>query len=492
MTEQQLFTAIWAVLFFIFHVGLVARAILRPHREPASRIAWVVVIAVLPIGGMIAYLLLGETSIGRRRRARARQVLALLPDVNQTAQLTADEITYRRPNIPERYEDLFRIGQSVNGFEPVGGNQARLLADSQATIDAIVADIDAAQVHVHLLFYIWLPDHSGLTVVAALKRAAARGVICRVMVDGLGSRIMLRSVYWSQMMREAGVLVATALPIGNPLLHPLRGRIDLRNHRKIVVIDHHITYCGSQNCADPEFRIKAKYAPWVDLMVRFVGPVALQNQHLFVSDWMAQVNEDISDLLSVSETLPASLSATGFSAQVIGTGPTIRYSAMPEVFETLIYAARRELFITTPYFVPDESMLAALCTSARRGVTSTIIFPARNDSWIVAAASRSYYGELLTAGVRIFEYQAGLLHAKSLTMDGDVSLIGSANMDRRSFELNYENNILLYDPVLSEKLRLRQATYLAQSRQVTLEMVQAWSVSHRLLNNTIAMFGPVL
>lgn len=491
MTEQQLFTAVWAVLFFIIHIALVARAILRPHREPASRIAWVVVIALLPIGGMIAYLLLGETSIGRRRRARARQVLALLPDINQLAQLTTEELVYRRPNVPERYEDLFRIGQSVNGFEPVGGNQAHLLADSHATIDAIVADIDAAQVHVHLIFYIWLPDHSGLKVVQALQRAATRGVACRVMVDGLGSRIMLRSVHWPQ-MRAAGVQVATALPIGNPLLHPLRGRIDLRNHRKIVVIDHHITYCGSQNCADPEFLVKAKYAPWVDLMVRFIGPVARQNQHLFASDWMAQVNEDISGLLSASLPSPVSFKGPGFSAQVIGTGPTIRYSAMPEVFETLIYAARRELFITTPYFVPDESMLAALCTSARRGVATTIIFPARNDSWVVAAASRSYYGELLAAGVSIFEYQAGLLHAKSLSMDGDVSLIGSANMDRRSFELNFENNILLYDPVLSRAVRLRQATYLEQSRPVTLEMVRAWSVSHRLLNNTIAMFGPVL
>jgi cardiolipin synthase len=484
MMEQQIVTTVWTSLIFLTHIALIVRAILRPHREPASRIAWVVVLIVLPVGGIVAYMLLGETNIGRSRAARLRAVVKSLPDIGTIAGVDAVNIA---PVIPERHQHLFKVGQSVNGFEPMGGNHATLLPDSNATIASIVADIDAAELHVHIMFYIWLPDHSGLKVVAALKRAAKRNVVCRVMADAHGSRRMLTSSHW-QSMREAGVRLAIALPVGNLLLRPLRGRIDLRNHRKIIVIDHHITYCGSQNCADPEFLVKAKYAPWVDLMMRFEGPVARQNQHLFASDWMSQVSEDITDLLR----LPLPDVASGVSAQVIGTGPTIRYSAMPEVFETLMYAARRELFITTPYFVPDESMLAALCTSARRGVLTTIIFPARNDSWIVAAASRSYYGELLAAGVRIFEFQPGLLHAKSLTMDGEVTLIGSANMDRRSFELNYENNILFYDPQLSAEVRARQQCYLTESLPVTLEIVSSWSVGHRLLNNTIAMFGPVL
>jgi cardiolipin synthase len=177
---------------------------------------------------------------------------------------------------------------------------------------------------------------------------------------------------------------------------------------------------------------------------------------------------------------------------VIGTGPTIRYSAMPEMFETLMYAARRELVITTPYFVPDESMQAGLCATARRGVETTIIFPARNDSWVVAAASRSYYADLLAAGVRIFEYEDGLLHTKSLTIDGEITLVGSANMDRRSFELNYENNILLFDQSLTHAMRQRQASYLASSREVTAEMVDNWRWQRRLWNNAIAMFGPIL
>jgi cardiolipin synthase len=165
---------------------------------------------------------------------------------------------------------------------------------------------------------------------------------------------------------------------------------------------------------------------------------------------------------------------------------------MPEVFESLMFAARRELVISTPYYVPNESMQDSLRTAAYRGVDTTIIFPARNDSWVVGAASRSYYNDLLNAGVKIYEYVGGLLHTKSLTLDGEVTLIGSANMDRRSFDLNYENNILFYDPRLTAAMRQRQQDYITNSNPITREMVASWSLSRRLLNNTIAMLGPVL
>jgi len=165
---------------------------------------------------------------------------------------------------------------------------------------------------------------------------------------------------------------------------------------------------------------------------------------------------------------------------------------MPEMFEGLMFAARRELVISTPYFVPNDSLLNALCTTAWRGVDTTIIFPARNDSWIVGAASRSYYADLLGAGVKVYEYEGGLLHTKSLTVDSELALIGSANMDRRSFDLNYENNILYYDPELTSEFRRRQLDYLARSHRITEENVEAWSAPRRLWNNSIAMLGPLL
>ena len=470
-------------LVTLLELAVVARILLRPHRDPASRIAWVVVVGVLPLFGMLAYLLLGEVNIGRRRVERLHAVLERMPPIP----CPGDAADFASA-VPERHRHLFRLGHSISGFYPVGGNTARLLPNSNATIDAMVADIDSATDHVHVLFYIWLPDNNGSKVVEALKRAAARGVACRAMADDLGSRTIIRSEHW-QAMRAAGVRVASGLPIGNPLLRPFAGRIDLRNHRKIVVIDDRITYCGSQNCADPEFRVKAKYAPWVDAMMRFEGPIARQNQFLFASDWMTYVDENLDELLSKPLPLPM---PGGAPAQVIGTGPTARYSAMPEMFESLMFAARREIVVTTPYYVPDEALQNALCTTAYRGVDTTIVFPARNDSWIVGAASRSYYPDLLTAGVKIYEYEGGLLHTKSLTLDGEVTLIGSANMDRRSFELNYENNILFHDPALTGAVRERQQEYIARSNRLTKEAVAAWPMSRRLWNNLIATLGPVL
>jgi cardiolipin synthase len=466
-------------------LAVLARVLLRANRAPASRIAWVVVVGSVPLLGMLSYLLFGEVNIGRRRVAQMRKALARLPP--------PDSPSFRHPAnvevpVPERYRSLFSLGHSISGFHPVGGNTARLLLDSNTTIDTMVADIDAARDHVHLLFYIWLPDTNGCKIVEALKRAASRGVVCRAMADDLGSRAMIRSAHWEG-MRAAGVRVASGLPIGNPLLRPFMGRIDLRNHRKILVIDDRITYCGSQNCADPEFLVKAKYAPWVDAVMRFEGPIARQNEFLFASDWMTYVQDDFIDWLDRPLPVPSSASVP---AQVIGTGPTVRYSAMPEMFEALMFAAREELIISTPYFVPTEALLTALCTAAYRGVDTTIIFPARNDSWIVAAASRSYYTDLLAAGVKVYEFVGSLLHTKSLTVDGEVTLIGSANMDRRSFELNYENNILFYDPGLTRDVRQRQHDYMARSQRVTKDAVETWSLPRQLWNNTIAMLGPLL
>lgn len=491
---SMLGTDVWSMLGTAVDIGIIAQLVIqfallirvmtRRHRDPASRVAWVAVITVLPGFGILIYLLFGEVNIGYRRVARMKKVLEEMPPV---APICSGDEDHAGVEMPQRFAHLFDAGRSISGFDPVGGNSAELMLDSNTTIDSMIADIDSATDHVHLLFYIWLPDNNGTKMVEALKRAAARGVTCRAMADDLGSRTMIRSPLWKE-LKDAGVQVASALPIGNILFRLLHGRIDLRNHRKILVIDGRITYCGSQNCADPEFLVKEKYAPWVDAVMRFQGPVVRQNQHLFVSDWMNSTDENIEDLLRGPIAAPQS----GFPAQVIGTGPTIRYSAMPEMFESLFHAARRELIITTPYYVPDAPMQNALCAAAWRGVKTTIILPAKNDSWIVGGASRSYYQDLLEAGVEIHEYEGGLLHTKSLTVDGEITLIGSANMDRRSFELNYENNILFYDPALTAEVRARHLSYLAQSHPVSLDRVQSWPLRTRLWDNFLATLGPVL
>jgi cardiolipin synthase len=496
---------IWIALHYLAVLACAARVLLRPHRDPAARVAWLAVLFALPVVGIAAYLLLGETNIGRKRVARLNRILAALPPPPAPEAAPGEALA---PPVPDRYAQLFNVGRSISGYDAVGGNRARLMKDSDTAIDEMIADIDAARDHVHLMFYIWLPDGNGGKMVEALKRAAGRGVTCRAMVDDLGSRDLIRSPHWKA-MGDAGVRLARALRIGNPLVRAFDGRVDLRDHRKILVVDNRITYCGSQNCADPAFLPKAKYAPWVDAVMRFEGPVVRQNQHLFAGDWMANHDEDIRDILRV----PLDPQAPGFTAQVVASGPTVRNSAMPEMFESVIFAARRELVITTPYYVPTEAIQAAICAAANRGVDVTIVFPARNDAicaaanrgvdvtivfparnddFAVGATARSYYWDLLTAGVKIFEYLPGLLHTKSMTVDGAVTLIGSANMDRRSFDLNYENNILFHDAALTADMRARQQSYIADSRPITLQEVHAWPWTKQLWNNALATLGPVL
>lgn len=210
-----------------------------------------------------------------------------------------------------------------------------------------------------MLYYIWLDDNTGSDVAAALIRAAQRGVTCRAMADGLGSRALIKSRLWRR-MNQAGVQLAVALPFRNIVRTILTSRLDLRNHRKITVIDGCITYCGSRNSADPEFRPKAKYGPWVDIMLRFEGPVVAQNQLLFASDWMQATGESLNEIEFKAEPIKG-----GFPAQVMGVGPTERRGATPQLFANLIASAGTELTISTPYFVPDATLLEALCAPNR-------------------------------------------------------------------------------------------------------------------------------
>jgi cardiolipin synthase len=255
-----------------------------------------------------------------------------------------------------------------------------------------------------------------------------------------------------------------------------------------MIVDNRIAWCGSQNIADPEFRIKPRFAPWVDIMSRWEGPVARQCQFLFVSDWIAEGGDDISSLLD--QACPDT--AGGIVAQVLGTGPTAEFDAMPACFSELIHSAREELVVTTPYFVPDEQLLFALTSAGRRGVRTLILFPKRNDNWVVAAASRSYYKDLIDAGVEIHEFRPGLLHAKTMVADRCVGLIGSANLDRRSFELNFENNILFDDSNFAAAVRSRQDQYLGECDRVRREDVLRYGIANRLWQNLLATVSPML
>lgn len=459
------------------------RILLRDDLSPPARLAWFIVLNLLPYFGSVVYFLFGEVDIGNRANRRHDEIFGEISA--KASEFMGDAANVDRL-IEPIYRPAFRYAGSINGFHAMEGNAAELMADGDATRARLVADIDAATDHVHVLYYIWLDDNTGRELAEALIRAAQRGVTCRAMADGLGSRALINSALWRR-MSDAGVELAVALSLRHPIRTLLTSRLDLRNHRKITVVDARITYCGSRNSADPEFLPKAKYAPWVDIMLRFTGPVVAQNQLLFASDWMQATGESLDDIELMSEPVSG-----GFAAQVMGVGPTERRGATPQLFANLMACAQAELTLSTPYFVPDATVLEALCAAAHRGVTVTLIYPKRNDSWIVAAASRSYYHRLLDAGCIIHEFKDGLLHAKTLTIDGKVSLVGSSNLDLRSFDLNYENNILLQDVATTRAIVERQQDYIERSEAVALPSVLAWPYYRRIWNNVIATIGPVL
>ena len=468
---------------FLIVAAFTIRILLRDDLVPTTRLAWFIVLMLLPYAGTLVYFLFGEVNLGKSADARHTRIF------DQIRKKAADAIgtgTVTDNTIALPYRPAFHYAASINGFQTVTGNTAEVMRDAAHTRARMIADIDGARDHVHVLYYIWLNDDTGTELGKALIRAAQRGVTCRAIADGMGSRAMIHSPLWRE-MKKAGVHLAIALPFRNVFHTMITSRLDLRNHRKITVIDGAIGYCGSQNCADPEFRVKPKYAPWVDIMLRFQGPVVAQNQLLFASDWM-QATDASFDIFTWGKTAHPD----GFAAVVMGDGPTERMGATPQLFATLINCARDHITLTTPYFVPDATVFEALCSAAYRGVRVTLIFPEKNDSWIVAAASRSYYKKLLTAGARIHEFKGGLLHAKTLTVDDTISLIGSSNLDLRSFDLNYENNILLQDSAITADIMTRQTHYLSQSDEVRLSHVLNWPYHNRIWNNVIATIGPIL
>lgn len=469
---------------FVLLIIISLRVLARHNLSSPARLAWLVILFLLPYIGVVIYWMFGEIHLGRNFEREHRQIINRLHRANP--EVLGNEASLAAAIKPP-YQAAFAYSANVTGFHTTLGNSAQLMANAADTRARMIADFDAATDHIHVLYYIWLIDGMGIDTAQALIRAAKRGVTCRAMVDGMGSRKMIGSKIWQE-MKAAGVQVSVALPISNLIKTLLFSRLDLRNHRKITVIDGKIGYCGSRNCADPEFQVKPKYAPWIDIMLRVEGPVVAQNQMLFASDWLIQNPETpLESFKYFSDSKPE-----GFAAQVFSDGPTQRQGATPQFLGALISQAQHTLIISTPYFVPDYSLVSILCATAYRGVDVTMIFPKKNDSFVVAATSHSYYWQLLEAGVKIYEYKPGLLHAKTLTIDGEISLIGSTNLDLRSFDLNYENNVLISDKALTADIMERQYQYITASDEVRREHVEQWSVPYRIWNNIVATMGPVL
>ena len=477
-----LFLVHWLIV-----VAVGVRVVVR-RPDPGVALAWLFLAVLVPYVGGLAYLLIGERRVDPRRERAIRTLqrdYRTLFDRGTGIEAPAIDWLRHRPEV----RGLDALGRTFVGSETVGGSAWRLYSTTAEALAAIVADIDAAKASVVMEFYIWADGGDADRVAEALVRAAGRGVSCRVLVDAIGGRPWWRGK-GPERLRAGGVEVLPALRVG-----PWRsvvGRTDLRLHRKIVVVDGAIAWTGSMNMVDPRFfKTDAGVGEWVDAMVRLEGPVVAPLAAVAIGDWMLESGAAIGDLVKSAglRLLPAAGTA---DMQVAPTGPGATGDGLLQMLLALVNAAREELVVTTPYLVPDVSLLKALRGAAGRGVRVVIVVPERVDSVLTRHASRSYYDDLLAVGVAIRLYRKGLLHTKSITVDGALAMFGTANLDMRSLWLNDEVTLFAWDADFAKAVRALQQTYIDECDPVDPALWAKRSRPQRFVDDLARLVSPLL
>lgn len=452
------FSLIWVPIAHVIIVILFGFRLISVRRPVGVVLAWFLIVVLFPLLGISLYILIGERPVGRkltRKIIRMDKEYAVITD-NMRKRYSAD-----RQQLPIEGRALSLLAEAKNGSPVVAGNKIQLHTNSLNILQEFIDEINQAKKTLHLEFYIWALGGDADRVGEALIAAAQRGVTCKVLLDSLGSKDWFKST-WPGRFRKAGIQVTEALPIQVGRFQFRRA--DLRLHRKIFVIDNAIVWTGSMNMVDPRtFKQDSGVGEWVDAMVRIEGPVASQFELTFSFDWSV----DNPNITHFNDVVPVSSPPEGkVLAQEFSSGPVYRDDILYQVLLSAIMDAREELTITTPYFGPDDGLIQALMAAASRGVKTTLIVPKLNDSTLVAWSSRSYYADLMSAGVNIAEFHGGLLHTKSLLIDKRVAIFGSVNFDQRSLRLNFEISLIVYNDEFCAKLETLIESYLAQSDMV--------------------------
>ncbi len=470
----------------LLRIGTAVRVVFRRYPTGVS-FSWLTLVLLVPFVGAAVYWVVGENRLGPRRVLRERELQA--PYRAWQAIVCARSEADLAASVPAGLRGLHREALNLTGVPVMAGNHVEIGTEAVPVLLSIAAAIRAARHSCHVLFYIWHPAGAAETVGEALLAAAERGVACRVLVDAVGSQDFLDSTLCRR-MREAGVRVVEALPV--KLWRLVLVRNDLRNHRKVVVIDGACAYTGSMNLVDPRyFKVDAGVGQWVDLMLRITGPVVEHLAVVFAADWEIETGEGLDSFAGPGGI--RRLPNTGASPiQVVPSGPGHHAGSAHHLLLSALYAAHHELLLTTPYFVPDDPFKAALVAAARRGVQVTLTVPALVDSRLVRFASRSHFQDLLDAGVIIHRFRGGLLHTKALTIDGQLALVGTVNLDHRSFWLNFELLMAIYDPDVVGKLRSIQLAYNLDADELMAERWRQRSLGVQFLENLAALAAPVL
>ena len=452
--------------------------LVKRRGRPMAAMSWILCMRSIPVIGMLLWWLLGRRHLERRRRRKrqahdtiCKSLEVLRHSLEPPPVSRADEI-FPLANVPAAMAD------SV--FEPTGGNDVTVL-DSKVAFDVMAEDIRAARHHVHALFYIWKADETGRRFRDLLVQKAREGVEVRVLCDAIGSPVLRGSFF--RPLRKAGAQVAQFLP---PRLLSRSPRLNFRNHRKILVVDGEIGVISGFNIGD-EYRLR-----WRDVGLRIAGPAVDQLQEIFADDWYYATDENLVDPTYFCHFKTDLGSQNGAVCAAVTSGPDSDFMAIHDAMFVAINRTEKQLYVTTPYFIPSRPIMAALRAAKYRGVDVRLMLPALSDLRLVRWAARSYYQELLAVGVRIFEYQPSMLHAKVMVFDDDLAVLGSANLDNRSFRLNFEVSCFVHSAKLARELTDRFETNLRDCVEIdALEFEQRpWSV--QLLDGAAHLFSPLM
>ena len=465
--------------------GAVVYHVLTHHRPPGVALAWIFLAVLVPFLGASLYLTFGQRRLGRRWMRRAEE---LRPLFERWVQALPAAAVLDPSALPPAAAAMARLARSATDVPVLGGHRLQLLADSASILKTLTADVEGAQEFVQMEFYIW--QEGGLVdpLLEALASAARRGVRVRCAMDALGSAGFLRGEAPAR-LRAAGVEVVQMLPVN--AVRAVFVRLDLRDHRKIAVIDDRVAWTGSMNVVDPRFfKQDAGVGEWVDAMVRIEGPTAWVLDAVstaMIGLHMAAGTSPVSPPPPEKDWHPGSA-----PVQVFPSGPRPAADRFEMVLLQAVYSARRSVFLSTPYFVPGPALQEAMCTAALRGVEVALILPKRNDSRLVQHASAAHFDGLLAAGVRILLFDGGLLHTKSLVVDGEVAIFGTANFDERSFLLNFEVSLLIYDAPFAGELAGLCRAYERRSENLSPEAWRSRPGWQRIVENAADLAAPLL
>lgn len=483
-----IYTMLSGLLVFSYWLVIagVTLRILMKRRTVAASMAWLLVIYIVPLFGVLAYLAMGELFLGKRRAERAHNMRRSLAEWLQKLQENTHIFAHHHSDVAHSLFQLCARRQGVGGIK---GNKLQLFTSTDDVMHALIRDIGLAHHNIEMVFYIWNVGGMADQVAQALMDASRRGVRCRLLLDSAGSVAFFRS-RWPGRLREAGVELSEALQVS--LLRVFFRRMDLRQHRKIVIIDNYIAYTGSMNMVDPHyFKQQAGIGQWVDLMARMEGPVAANLGIIYAWDWEMETGQCLLPESPDTNMMPFE-QASGHTIQTIASGPGFPEELIHQALLTSIYAAREYLVMTTPYFVPGDELLLAIRTAAQRGVDVRLIIPQKNDSLLVGWASRTFFSDLLADGVKIYQFSAGLLHSKSVLVDGQLSLIGTVNLDMRSLRLNFEITLVIDDSGFGSDLAAVQDDYMHRSHLLDAQQWNQRPVWQRMIERLFYFFSPLL